>query len=104
MYVRLTYIAQTNEIPWFCPEFHVCHIAPIYLTEMVFSEVPHIRNLRSTQRRLLYTPKSRTEFVHSSSFKSMGPHIWNTLPANVKNSYNIGVFKYRLYLFSVSYQ
>ena len=21
----MTYIAQTNEIPWICPEFHVCH-------------------------------------------------------------------------------
>ena len=26
MYVRMTYIAQNNEIPWICPEFHVCHI------------------------------------------------------------------------------
>ena len=25
MEVRLTYIAQTNEIPWFCSEFHVYH-------------------------------------------------------------------------------
>ena len=69
------------------------NIAPVYLTEMALSELPHTRNLRSTQRRLLYTTKSRTDFVHSGSFKSMGPCIWNTLPANVKNSYNIDVFK-----------
>ena len=69
------------------------NIAPAYLTEMVISELPHTRNLRSTQRGLLYTTKSRTEFVHSSSFKSMGPYIWNTFPANVKDSYNIDVFK-----------
>ena len=77
---------------------HKCihNIAPIYLTEIVFSELPHTRNLTSTQRRLLYTTKSRTEFVHSGSFKSMGPRIWNTLYANVKNSYNIDVFKSRL--------
>ena len=77
---------------------HKCihNIAPVYLTEMVFSELSHTRNLRSTQRRLLYTTKSRTEFVHSGSFKSMGPPILNTLPANVKNSYNIDVFKSRL--------
>ena len=82
------------------------NIAPIYLTEMAFSELSQTRNLRSTQRRLLYTTKSRTEFVHISSFKSMGPHIWNILPINVKNSYNIDVFKSRLktHLFSVSYQ
>ena len=82
------------------------NIAPAYLTEMVISELPHTRNLRTTQRALLYTTKSRTEFVHSGSFKSMGPHIWNTLPANVKDSNNIDVFKFRLktHLFSVSYQ
>ena len=82
------------------------NIAPIYLREIAFSELSHTRNLRSTQRRLLYTTKSRTEFVHSSSFKSMGPHMGNTLLANVKDSYNIDVFKSRLetHLFSVSYQ
>ena len=58
------------------------NIAPAYLT-MVISELPHTRNLRSTQRGLLYMTKSRTEFIHYGSFKSMGPHIWNTLPANV---------------------
>ena len=81
------------------------NIAPVYLTEIVLSEVPHNRNLRSTQRRLLYTTKSRTEFVHSGSFKSMGPHIWNTLCDGVKNSNNIDVFKSQLktHLFSVSY-
>ena len=84
----------------------VHNITPAYLTEMVISELPHTRNLRSTQRELLYTTKSRTEFVHSSSFKSMRPCIWNTLPANVKDSYNIAVFKSRLktHLFGVSYQ
>ena len=82
------------------------NIAPAYLTEMVISELPHTRNLRSTQRGLLYMTKSRTEFVYSGSFKSMGPCIWNTLPANVKDSYNIDVFKSRLmtHLFGVSYQ
>ena len=84
----------------------IYNTAPAYLTEMVISELPHTRNLRSTQRGLLYMTKSRTEFVHSSSFKSMGPCIWNTLPTNVKDSYNIDVFKSRLktHLFSVSYQ
>ena len=79
--------------------------APAYLTEMVISKLPHTRNLRSTQRGLLYMTKSRTEFVHSGSFRSMGPHIWNTLPANVKDSNNIAVFKSKLktHLFSVSY-
>ena len=29
MSVRMTYIAQTNEIPWIFPEFHVCHISMV---------------------------------------------------------------------------
>ena len=56
------------------------NIAPVYLTEMVLGEVQHNRNLRSTQKRLLYTTKSKTELLHSGSFKSIGSHIWNTLP------------------------
>ena len=67
----------------------VHNIAPRYLTEMVFSELTHNRNLRSLLRRLLYTTKSRTEFVHSASFKSMGPHIWNTFLDCVRNSNKI---------------
>ena len=96
---RITYKVAT--IMYKC----IHNMAPIYLTEMVLSELPHNRNLRSAQRRLLYTTKSRTEIVHSGSFKSMGPCIWNTLPDCVKNSNNIDVFKSQLkmHLFSVSY-
>ena len=67
-----------------------------YLSEMVISQLPHTRSLRSTNRGQLYITKSRTEFVHGDSFKSMGPCIWNTLPANIKNSNNIDIFKTRL--------
>ena len=82
------------------------NIALAYLLEMVISQLPHTRSLRSTHRGLLYTTKSRTEFVHSGSFKSMGPRIWNTLPANIKNSNNIDIFKTRLktHLFRIPYQ
>ena len=82
------------------------NITLAYLSEMVISQLPHTRSLRSTNRGLLYTTKSRTEFVHSGSFKSMGPCIWNTLPANIKNSNNIDIFKTRLktHLFRISYQ
>ena len=72
------------------------NIALAYLSEMVTSQLPHTRSLRSTNRGLLYTTKSRTEFVHSGFFKSMGPHIWNNVPANIKNSNNIDIFKTRL--------
>ena len=76
------------------------------ISEMVISQLPHTRSFRLTNRGLLYTTKSRTEFVHSSSFKSMGACIWNTLPANIKNSNNIDIFTTRLktHLFRISYQ
>ena len=97
---RITYKVAT--IMYKC----ISNIALAYLSEMVISQPPHTRNLRSTHRGLLYTTKSRTEFVHSSSFKSMGPQMWKTLPANVKNSNNIDIFKSRLktHLFRISYQ
>ena len=82
------------------------NITLAYLLEMVISQLPHTRSLRSTNRGLLYTTISRTEFVHSGSFKSMGPCICNTLPENIKNSNNIDIFKTRLktHLFRISYQ
>ena len=82
------------------------NIASAYLSEMVISQLPHTRSLRLTHKGLLYTTKSKTELVHSGSFKSMGPHIWNTLPANVKKSNNIYIFKTRLktHLFRISHQ
>ena len=82
------------------------NITPAYLSEMVISQLPHTRSLRSTNRGILYTTKSRNEFVHSGSFKYMGPCIWNTLPANIKNSNNIDIFITRLktHLFRISYQ
>ena len=55
-------------------------IAPVYLTEMVLSELPHNRNLRSTQRRLLYKSKPNQELnlcivVHSNQWG----HAYGTL-------------------------
>ena len=81
-------------------------MAPEYLSDIVINQLPHTRRLRSTQMGLLYTTKSRTEFVHNGSFKSMGPRIWNTLPADVKNSNNIDIFKTRLktHLFGISHK
>ena len=81
------------------------NIAPAYLSEMVTSQPPHTRGLRSSNKGTLYTTRSRTEFVHSSSFKSMGPRIWNNLPTNIKNSHNIDTFKTRLktHLFRISH-
>ena len=81
------------------------NITSAYLLEMVTSQPPHTRGLRSSNKGTLYTTRSRTEFVHSSSFKSMGPQIWNNLPTNIKNSHNIDTFKTRLktHLFRISH-
>ena len=81
------------------------NIAPAYLSELVINQLPHSRGLRSSNNGTLYTTRSRTEFVHRSSFKSMGPRIWNKLPTNIKNSQNIDTFKTRLktHLFRISH-
>ena len=81
------------------------NIAPAYLSELVISQPPHSRGLRSSNKGTLYTTRSRTEFVHRGSFKSMGQQIWNNLPTNIKNSQNIDTFKTRLktHLFRISH-
>ena len=81
------------------------NITPAYLLEMVTSQPPHTRGLRSSSKGTLYATRSRTEFVHCSSFKSMGLQIWNNLPINIKNSHNIDTFKTRLktHLFRISH-
>ena len=57
------------------------NIALAYLSEMVIRQLPHTRSLRSTHKGLLYTTKSRTEFVHSGSFKSIR-HIYSGYHTN----------------------
>ena len=81
----------------------VTKTAPTYFQELVISE--HGRRLHSTNELKLPVSISRLSQVHDSSFQSMGPRIWNSLPFSLKIANDIEHFKSGLktYLFTKSY-
>ena len=101
-----TYLAKLH---WLKIQEHLVYkVATIMfkcLSELVTSQPPHSRGLRSSNKGTLYTTRSRTEFVHCGSFKSMGLRIWNNLPTNIKKGQNIDTFKTSLktHLFRISH-
>ena len=80
----------------------VTKTAPTYLQELVISE--HGGRLRSTNELKLPVSISKLSQVHDSSFRSMGPRIWNSLPFSLKTANDIEYFKSGLktYLFTKS--
>ena len=76
---------------------------PKYLQGLVISN--HARTLRSSSQLKLPVVKCNLSQVHKSSFTSMGPRIWNSLPYGLKIIDNIEDFKGKLkaHLFAISY-
>ena len=65
-----------------------------YLCELVISN--HNRSLRSSTSNLLPVSKHKLSQVHNSSFKSVGPRLWNMLPHNLRTENNLITFKSKL--------
>ena len=78
-------------------------LAPIYLQELISFE--YNRSLRSAANHDIPVVKCNTAFVHNSSFKSIGPRLWNALPTNIKAINTLSEFKTKLkmHLFHLSY-
>ena len=57
-------------------------LAPGYLQELISFE--YNRPLRSAANHDIPVVKCNTILVHNSSFKSIGPGLWNALPTNIK--------------------
>ena len=59
------------------------------------------RNLRSSTRNLLVTPRSRLKFYGDRAFSVCAPKLWNNLPEHIKCSLHLTSFKSNLktYLF-----
>ena len=55
--------------------------APKYLSDLVIYK--HTRHLRSEAARRLPIPRCKLTFVQNSSFHSIGPRLWNSLPQNI---------------------
>ena len=82
------------------------NLAPDYITSYCISSSTNQRRytLRSTDKGNLIEPKTATEFG-MRSFAFAGPHLWNKLPINVRQSSSVDIFKKRLkiFLFDKSY-
>ena len=79
-------------------------MAPAYLREILPSS--HGRtSLRSGSNNTMPVMRSKLSTVHSSSFSSMAPRIWNRLPSEIRSEKNIVSFKTKLktHLFRISY-
>ena len=77
--------------------------APLYLQELVITK--HNRNLHSSSTKKLPVNRCRTSMVQNSSFNSMGPRLWNSLPYHIFCAESIELFKSGLktFLFNKTY-
>ena len=66
-------------------------LAPKYLSDLVVSA--HNRELRSSTHNKLPVSRYRTSQTYTSSFSSMGPRLWNSLPQWIRDIQVITMFK-----------
>ena len=66
-------------------------LAPKYLSDLVVSV--HNRELRLSTQNKLPVSHYRTSQTHASSFSSMGPRLWNSLPQQIRDIQAITIFK-----------
>ena len=77
-------------------------LGPSYLSDLLLSYQPS-RTLRSSGTGLLIIPKVRTKTHGEAAFSHYGPHLWNSLPENIRAAESVDIFKRRLktHLFSL---
>jgi len=83
------------------------NLAPEYIKSCCIpvSNVARRAGLRSSSRRLLDIPRTRSRFGERS-FTVAGPSAWNTLPVNIRTASSVESFKRLLktHLFEISFQ
>ena len=67
-------------------------ISPIYLKDLLEIHQPE-RNLRSKNAIQHVIPKTRTVKFGERSFSTIAPKLWNSLPAGIRGSKSVNVFK-----------
>ena len=79
--------------------------APHYLKELLSPYIP-TRNLRSSNKCLLDTPKYRTKTIGSRIFSVFAPKEWNVIPQDIRMSETTDSFKKNLktYLFKKAFK
>ena len=78
-------------------------LAPLYLrNRLTLYSNPR---LRSSKKRLLVIPKSRTKTYGDRRFSVAGPKYWNSLPLNIRLAPSLATFKSKLktHLFDEAY-
>ena len=68
---------------------------PSYISDLLKLHAP-IRSLRSADKLLLYTPRSRCVRTGDRAFAVAGPKLWNQLPLSIRQAPSLSVFKSRL--------
>lgn len=68
---------------------------PVYIKQLL-SEHTLSRSLRSCNKNCLDIPRTRLKTYGDRAFSVIGPILWNELPANIKNSESITIFKISL--------
>ena len=79
-------------------------LGPSYLSDLLLSYQPS-RILRSSGTGLLTVPKVRTKTHGEAAFSHYDPHLWNSLPENIRAAETVDVFKRRLktHLFKLAF-
>ena len=67
-------------------------MAPKYIADLLQPYTP-TRQLRSSSKNLLVTPKSNLKFYGDRSFQVAAPRLWNSLTDDIRSIQNLDVFK-----------
>ena len=70
-------------------------MAPKYIADLLQPYTP-TRQLRSSSKNLLVTPKSNLKFYGDRSFQVAAPRLWNSLTDDIRSIQNLDVFKNKI--------
>ena len=70
-------------------------MAPKYIADLLQPYTP-TRQLRSSSKNLLVTPKSKLKFYGDRSFQVAAPRLWNSLTDDIRLIQNLDVFKNKI--------
>ena len=70
-------------------------MAPKYIADLLQPYTP-TRQLRSSSKNLLVTPKSNLKFYGDRYFQVAAPRLWNSLTDDIRSIQNLDVFKNKI--------
>ena len=109
--LKADFLTPSDQLNWLPfpkrVQYHTClmvykgihALAPEYISSMLtYVLEQHERHARSTAFDLLYIPRSRSSFF-DRAFSVQGRNLWNSLPAEIRNSTSVNRFKSALKLY-----